>query len=135
MREPKHVTSTAALGSRRDPASPDSDHGRHRVRRTTPGQRLGPEASVVISRRTGVDTSDVDALASAFEGCEVVAHCAGINREIGDQTYQRVHIEGTANVIEAAKRAGVRKVIMLSFLRRGPTADRRTTSRSGRPKS
>ena len=83
-------------------------------------ERLGPEASVVISRRTGVDTGDVDALARAFEGCEVVAHCAGINREIGDQTYQRVHIEGTANVIEAAKRAGVRKVIMLSFLRARP---------------
>uniref|UniRef100_UPI0003B43DD4 SDR family oxidoreductase n=1 Tax=Agromyces subbeticus TaxID=293890 RepID=UPI0003B43DD4 len=72
------------------------------------------------SRRTGVDTSDVDALTRAFEGCEVVAHCAGINREIGDQSYQRVHIEGTANVIEAAKRAGVRKIIMLSFLRARP---------------
>lgn len=83
-------------------------------------ERLGPEASVVISRRTGVDTSDVDALTRAFEGCEVVAHCAGINRAIGDQTYRRVHIEGTANVIEAAKRAGVRKVIMLSFLRARP---------------
>ena len=31
-----------------------------------------------------------------------------------------MHIEGTANVIEAAKRAGVRKVIMLSFLRARP---------------
>lgn len=49
-------------------------------------ERLGPEASVVISRRTGVDTTDVHALARAFEECEVVAHCAGINREIGDQT-------------------------------------------------
>ena len=83
-------------------------------------ERLGPEASVIISRRTGVDTGDVDALATAFAGCEVVAHCAGINREIGDQTYQRVHIEGTANVIEAAKRAGVGKLIMLSFLRARP---------------
>lgn len=82
--------------------------------------RLGPEASVVISRRTGVDTGDVDALAEAFDGCEVVAHCAGINREIGDQTYQRVHLDGTRNVIEAAKRAGVRKIIMLSFLRARP---------------
>jgi NADH dehydrogenase len=49
-----------------------------------------------------------------------VAHCAGINREIGDQTGKRVHIEGTTNVIEAAKRAGVRKLIMLSFLRARP---------------
>ncbi|MGX5695443.1 SDR family oxidoreductase [Agromyces soli] len=82
--------------------------------------RLGPEASVVISRRTGVDTGDVEALTRAFEGCEVVAHCAGINREIGDQTYERVHLDGTRNVIEAAKRAGVRKIIMLSFLRARP---------------
>ncbi|GAA1752345.1 NAD-dependent epimerase/dehydratase family protein [Agromyces humatus] len=42
-------------------------------------ERLGPDASVVISRRTGVDAGDVDALARSFEGCEVVAHCAGIN--------------------------------------------------------
>jgi NADH dehydrogenase len=77
-------------------------------------ERLGSEASVIISRRTG------EALARAFEGCEVVAHCAGINREISGQTYHRVHIEGSANVIEAAKRAGVRKVIMLSFLRSRP---------------
>ncbi|GAA1823383.1 NAD(P)H-binding protein [Agromyces salentinus] len=56
----------------------------------------------------------------AFEGCEVVAHCGGIKREIDDQIYKRVHIEGTANVIEAAKRAGVRKVIVLTFLRARP---------------
>ncbi|MFC7430513.1 MULTISPECIES: NAD-dependent epimerase/dehydratase family protein [unclassified Agrococcus] len=57
-------------------------------------QRLGPERTVVVSRRTGVAVDDVDALAAAFEGCDAVAHCAGINREIGDQTYQRVHVEG-----------------------------------------
>lgn len=75
--------------------------GRHLV------ERLGTEASVVISRRTGAESRDVDALTRAFEGSEVVAHSAGINREIGDQTYQRVRTEGTANVIEAAKWAGV----------------------------
>src|SRR5215467_9429180 len=41
------------------------------------------------------DLSDPQDLRGAFSGCEVVAHCAGINREIGTQTYQRVHIEGT----------------------------------------
>lgn len=71
----------------------------------------------------------------AFEECEVVAHCAGINREIGDQAHQRVHIEGTVNVIEAAIRAGVRKIIMLTFPRARPAADRRTTSRNVRPKN
>ena len=80
-------------------------------------ERYPANQVVLISRRTGVDIDDVDALAEAFSGCEVVVHCAGINREIGTQTYRRVHVEGTAAVVEAACRAGARKVIMLSFLR------------------
>lgn len=76
--------------------------------------------AVVISRRSGVDITDVDALAAAFEGCDAVAHCAGINREIGDQTFRRVHVEGTRAVVEAARRAGVRRIVMVSFLRARP---------------
>jgi uncharacterized protein YbjT (DUF2867 family) len=66
------------------------------------------------------DLSDVDELARAFAGCRVVAHCAGINREIGRQTYERVHVQGTRNVCEAARRAGALKIILLSFLRARP---------------
>lgn len=76
--------------------------------------------STVISRRNGIDITDVDALAEAFRGCDAVAHCAGINREIGDQTFQRVHIDGTRAVVEAARRAGVRRIVMVSFLRARP---------------
>ncbi|WP_341947383.1 NAD(P)H-binding protein [Microbacterium sp. LWH11-1.2] len=76
--------------------------------------------AVVISRRSGVEITDVDALAAAFEGCDTVAHCAGINREIGDQTFRRVHVEGTRAVVEAARRAGVRRIVMVSFLRARP---------------
>lgn len=83
-------------------------------------ERLGRHDTVVVSRRTGVEITDVDALAEAFAGCDVVAHCAGINREIGDQTFSRVHIDGTRAVIEAARRAGVRRIVMLSFLRARP---------------
>lgn len=75
---------------------------------------------VVISRRTGTDIDDVDALTSAFAGCDVVVHCAGINREIGDQTFERVHVEGTRAVVAAAQRAGVSRIVMLSFLRARP---------------
>jgi len=64
--------------------------------------------------------SSIESLATAFEGCDAVAHCAGINREIGKQTYQRVHIEATNNVVEAARLAGVRKVLLMSFLRARP---------------
>jgi uncharacterized protein YbjT (DUF2867 family) len=66
------------------------------------------------------DLSDPQELRKAFSGCDAVAHCAGINREIGAQTYQRVHIEGTRNVVEAARQAGVPKIVLLSFLRARP---------------
>lgn len=67
-----------------------------------------------------IGADDEDKLAAAFAGCEAIAHCAGINREIGSQTYQRVHVEGTRNVANAAKRAGVKKILVLSFLRARP---------------
>lgn len=66
------------------------------------------------------DLSDPMVLADAFSGCDAVAHCAGINRELGEQTYQRVHVEATRNVIKAAQQAGVKKVLLMSFLRARP---------------
>ncbi|HXR44622.1 MAG TPA: NAD(P)H-binding protein [Pseudolysinimonas sp.] len=82
--------------------------------------RLDPADAVVVSRRTGVPIDDTDALAAAFAGCDVVVHAAGINREIRDQTFQRVHVEGTRAVIDAARRAGVKRIVMVSFLRARP---------------
>jgi len=66
------------------------------------------------------DLSDTKALTGAFEGCDAVAHCAGINRERGAQTYQRVHVEATENVVTAARAAGVKKIAVVSFLRARP---------------
>ncbi len=67
-----------------------------------------------------VGTGDEEELCGALEGCDAVAHCAGINREIGSQTYERVHVRGTQNVVNAALRSGVKKIVMLSFLRARP---------------
>jgi NADH dehydrogenase len=72
---------------------------------------------VRIARR---ELADVDHLAASFAGCQVIAHCAGINREIGDQTYARVHVESTRNVAAAARSAGVEKIVLVSFLRARP---------------
>lgn len=66
------------------------------------------------------DLSDRDVLRKAFAGCDAIAHCAGINRELGEQTYRQVHVEGTRNVIEAAREAGVKKIALMSFLRARP---------------
>jgi len=75
-----------------------------------------PSASFFAS-----DLSDAAELQRAFSGCDAVAHCAGINREIGVQTYQKVHIGGTKNVVDAARLAGVRKIVLMSFLRARPS--------------
>jgi NADH dehydrogenase len=98
-------------------------HG-HRVVIVARGADRRPWARQIVGLRnarlvrTGID--DVDGLAEAFAGCEAVAHCAGINRERGTQTYQAVHVDGTANVVRAAERAGVRRLALLSFLRARP---------------
>jgi NADH dehydrogenase len=105
--------------------------GRHLAARLT---AAGHEVVVVargVDRRvpvpagpriTVVDASVVDAgaLARAFEGCDAVVHCAGINRELGLQTYEAIHVGGTRAVADAARSAGVGRLVMLSFLRARP---------------
>lgn len=81
--------------------------------------RLTGEGHEVV-RIARHELADVDHLAAALAGCQVIAHCAGINREIGDQTYARVHVEGTRNVAAAARTAGVEKIVLMSFLRARP---------------
>jgi uncharacterized protein YbjT (DUF2867 family) len=83
--------------------------------------RLGrrPLDEAVLNARL----ENIEQLTEAFAGCNAVAHCAGINREIGDHTFARVHVAGTKNVVEAAKRAGVEKIVLMSFLRARPNCD------------
>jgi NADH dehydrogenase len=82
---------------------------------TAPGIRKLPGTQFMPA---GLDNSEQ--LARALAGCDVVIHCAGINRELGTQTYQRVHVDGTRHVVEAARQAGIRKIVHISFLRARP---------------
>jgi uncharacterized protein YbjT (DUF2867 family) len=85
---------------------------------------------VVLSRRTGAGLGlDPRELATSLAGCDAVVHCAGINRELGGQTYEAVHVRGTRHLVDAARLAGVHRIVMLSFLRArpdGPTAYHRS---------
>jgi nucleoside-diphosphate-sugar epimerase len=80
------------------------------------------QSSGEISRLAffATDLSDVSTLEKAFARCEAIVHCAGINRELGSQTYARVHVQGTKNVVEAARRVGAKKLVLISFLRARP---------------
>jgi uncharacterized protein YbjT (DUF2867 family) len=66
-----------------------------------------------------------DSLANAFVGMEAVIHLAGIISEAGNQTYDNVHLRGTHNVIQAAKRAGARRFLHMSALGTRPNASSR----------
>jgi NADH dehydrogenase len=82
--------------------------------------RSGGAAKLPNARFFASDLSNVADLRRAFSACGAVAHCAGINRELGAQTYQKVHVDGTRHVVEAARLAGVGKIALLSFLRARP---------------
>src|SRR6188472_2435763 len=72
--------------------------------------------TVILSRRTGSGLEvGAERLGQALRDCDAVVHCAGINREIGEQTYDAVHVRGTEAIVEAARAAGVRRIVMLSF--------------------
>jgi uncharacterized protein YbjT (DUF2867 family) len=84
--------------------------------------------TVLHAERTqyrAIGTSDEEKLVAAFEGCDGVAHCAGINRELSPGDYDRIHVQGTQNVVNAAKKAGVKKIVMVSFFRARPNCGSR----------
>ena len=85
------------------------------IARATRERKIPAGMTLVLS-----DLSDQAGLTEAFAGCDAVAHCAGINREIGAQTYQKVHVDATRNVVKAAQNAGVKKIMLMSFLRARP---------------
>ena len=68
------------------------------------------------------DVSDKTALEKAARGVERVVHLVGIIQEGPGITFQGVHVEGTRNVVEASKKAGVRHFFYQSALGTRPGA-------------
>jgi nucleoside-diphosphate-sugar epimerase len=58
------------------------------------------------------DLEDPHALAAGAEGCEVVFHCAAKVDDWGaPEEFERLNVQGTRNVVEACRRAGVRRLV------------------------
>ncbi len=55
-------------------------------------------------------------LEEAFKDIDTVIHLVGIIKETGDATFERVHAEGTRNVLEAAKNSQIKKYVHMSAL-------------------
>jgi uncharacterized protein YbjT (DUF2867 family) len=60
-------------------------------------------------------------LDEGMRGADAVIHLVGIIMEVGAATFERVHYQGTVNVVEAARRAGVKRLVHMSAL--GARAD------------
>lgn len=72
-------------------------------------------------RRTGAETARVAGLAvpelaRAFVGAQAVVHFAQIGKEEHGETFEAVNVGGTRAVIEAARQAGVRRIVYFSGL-------------------
>jgi len=89
--------------------------------------RRGSEAKLrglgAIARIEG-DIVTRRGLEEGMAGCDAVIHLVGIIREqrAADVTFERVHTEGTRNVLEAAKAAGIRRYLHMSALGTRPGA-------------
>jgi len=79
-----------------------------------------PQAQQVVSQY-GVEVHagnvlDLASLQGSTAGCHAVIHLVGIITEIGEATFENIHVRGTENVLEAAKRAGIERFIHMSAL-------------------
>ncbi len=63
------------------------------------------------------DIGDANSLRGTADGCDAVLHVAGIVAEDPPEvTFQKVHIDGTRNIIAEAERAGVKRLVYVSSL-------------------
>lgn len=64
------------------------------------------------------DVTDASSLANVFSGVDEVYHCAGLTYMGGKKNpmLQKINVEGTRNVLEAARKAGVRRVVHVSSI-------------------
>ena len=80
-----------------------------------------PLQDMGVELATGA-VSDRAALEKAAAGCERVIHLVGIIQEAPGQTFQAVHVDGTKNLLDAAKKAEVQHVVFQSALGTRPKA-------------
>lgn len=96
--------------------------GRHLLRRlATRGHRMrilvrdSAPADCAAETITG-HLSDPDALRALVASADAVVHLVGIIAERGRATFAAVHVDGTRNLVDAARAAGVRRLVFMSAL-------------------
>lgn len=96
--------------------------------------REGSQEKLSITENVEVclgDVTDVASLDAALTGCDAVIHLVGIIREFPGRgiTFERLHVQATANILKAAEAQGVSRYLHMSSngtSARGSTAYHRT---------
>ena len=87
--------------------------------------RPGSEKKLPQAEDVQVVSGDVNqpqSLPPAMQGCDAVIHLVGIIREFPHRniTFQKLHVEATANVVAAARQANIRRYLHMSALEAKP---------------
>jgi uncharacterized protein YbjT (DUF2867 family) len=101
-------------------------HGAGHSLRLLVRNQNAPAAQVIASRyaaelREG-NVLDADLLPRVTQGAGAVIHLVGIISEVGDQTFENLHVRATQNMVHAAHVAGVRRFLQMSALGTRPNA-------------
>jgi NADH dehydrogenase len=80
-----------------------------------------------IRKSTGAEVQvgnilDAESLRGALKGIDAVIHLVGIISEVGESTFENVHVRGTENVVAAVREGGVKRFIHMSALGTRPNA-------------
>lgn len=108
---------TGAVGPRVVAALMESGCGIRTLALDSPPADLWPEG---VDALTG-DVTDPDAVQAAMRGVEAVVHLAALLHIVDPppalrSEYERINVGGTATVVEAARRAGVGRLVFFSTI-------------------
>lgn len=81
-------------------------------------------ASPAISARA-IDYADGDGLAGTLRGAGCVVHLAGILFESAASSYQTANVDATQAVVDACRKAGVSRIVLVSVLGADPASANR----------
>jgi NADH dehydrogenase len=87
----------------------------HEVRALTRSRKGGASAAAVGAELVEGDVADAASLRVAAQGVEAVVHLVAIRQGRPEQ-FQQVMVEGTRDLLTAAKEAGVRRFVLMSAL-------------------
>jgi NADH dehydrogenase len=93
--------------------------------RNPKSQRIRESAERFQAEAHPGDVLDASSLPDALTESEAVIHLVGIISEVGENTFENVHARGTENIVNAARKAGVRRFVHMSALGTRPNATAR----------